>query len=662
MQPKPLKQKQVISSPIKKVPVIHEVIEEEPEFSSKEQIHKPEDFKDFNNKTEIKGSNDAEYKEYFVCDKQMINAKNLEHIEFSHICETETIFNMKFFIEFLLYQIIFFFFLGPFLSGFLFILNKNSALSRNQHFWGFSYMFVLQTLQYLITVTSFCLYYYYQPKAVYTVEIYMLILHLVIFFCIKATKFATINQNKMDFIKNKCLKRFEYASEFLIGMCVETNRFDIEKELQSTIIRKEIDIGLFGLRFITPMNEKYNDILREELKEPCLSVNSGKNTKLGEEAAKHCIFMSLKSLKNTKVGREAELLKEKVKECPGSVYSGFNLAGLLLDQNKKHMFSKARLNAISLFIGLTTALIPNIIRFKEFNTCFGETKVENYMIGSLFFGTLLFVFNNAFFLINAIFEYEQVYQYLSQLSNLISPRRLNYYYSKKYLPTLDFFEPFTFKSWGILHRVLRNYGKKQKTRTDYHLIIFLLTAILLIICLIMTVFDYFHTYSEINVAVFEYQTLYILIILLIILKKGFAINKLYSLHITLLKANKNILSDLLTLNEIYFQNDKFVPENEIYSQGVKVLKNMCEKLIDKRIFIHENTTLSLGEDKNILFIKKILKNLIQISNDLIEELQYTLENEPFNVLSIPATEDVMHSIWALIASGVVAILKKMIVE
>jgi len=68
------------------------------------------------------------------------------------------------------------------------------------------------------------------------------------------------------------------------------------------------------------------------------------------------------------------------------------------------------------------------------------------------------------------------------------------------------------------------------------------------------------------------------------------------------------------------------------------------------------------EDKQLIIIKKILKNLIKISDDLTEELRFTLENEPFNVLSIPATEDFVHSVAMLIASGIVAILKKIIVS
>lgn len=642
--------KQEISSPIKPhiEEVIPEVIEQESETITNRTLTSAEFFSAFNDKKRIEkisnleGTNNIPKNVYFKCDlSKRTKGRSLSH--FSQISEHETDFNVKYFFEFLAYQIIFFFFLGPFLSLILFMINKNSALSRNQHFWGFNLQFFQQTFQYLITVTCFVIYYQYLPKKIYAVEIYMLVLHLIIYFCIKAIKFATINAEKMDFFKNKQLTKREFTKEFLIGMCVEAKRFDIEKELQSTILRKDIDIGLFGFRFIVPINQKYHNILRDE---DSLAVD-----------------IDVAKLKETKIGVLAEELRKNVKHCEGEVYSGFNVAGLLLEKNKDNLLSRRKINIISLVFSFVTAIIPNFIRYTQFEEIFGESKAENYMIISLFFGSFLFVYFNYLLLINTIYEYDQVYQYLSQLSNLLSWRKVDQYYSKKYLPTIDFFEPFTYKSWGILHRVLRNYGKKQKTRVDYQLKIFLLAAIILIIGFLLSVFDYFNTYSKINVAVFLCQTIFILVVILIILKKGVAINKLYCIHIMLLKNNKNILSDLLRLHEIYFLSNKFQPENEIYIQGVASLKKLCEDLIKKGYFNAKSKNKMVNSDSlDISLIKKILKNLMKISDDMIEELKYILENEPFTVLSIPATEEFLNSIWALIASVAMTILKKFVEE
>ena len=175
---------------------------------------------------------------------------------------------------------------------------------------------------------------------------------------------------------------------------------------------------------------------------------------------------------------------------------------------------------------------------------------------------------------------------------------------------------------------------------------------------IVSVFNYLGTFSGINIAVFLYQTAFILMVLLIILKKGMAINKVYALHITILKNNKNILSDLLRLHEIYF-SEKFVPENEIYLQGIIVLRKLSENMLKQNFYLKQKNT---GEDKQLVVIKKVLKNLINISDDLIEELRLTLENEPFSVLSFPATEDFVQSVALVIASGIVAVMKKIIVE
>ena len=627
-----------ISSPLKIPPPIQEVIFEETDST---QAKTKEFFKEFHNKNKLKLENPVASKEYFCCDStnHRLNNKTKDTIHFSQIWENDTSFNKIYFFEFLFYQIMFFFCLGPFLSVFLYFLNKNSVLARNQNFWGLNKFVFIQTFQYVITVTSFCLYYNFHPKLIYLVEIYMLVIHLIMNFCIKSIKYATINDTKMEYFKNKRLTHLEFASEFFMGIFERLERFELEKELQATILRKEIDIGLFCFKFIAPINPNYDIILRDEMEQ----VEGG----------------DVAALKETEIGMQAEKLRKKVKTClGGQVYSGFNLAGLILKQNQEYLFAPKQIHYISIFLGLISAVIPNIVRFVKNGTCFGENKAENYMIISLFFGTLLFVKANCIYLINSLFEYDQVYQYLSQMSNLLSSRRLNYYYSRKYLPTIDFFEPFTFKSWGTLHRVLRNYGKKQKIRVDYQLTIFLLGAIIFIIGLALSVFDYLGSFSIVNIAVFVYHTFVILVIILLILKKGLAINKLYALHITILKNNKNILSDLLRLNEIYF-HEKFISENEIYSQGIFMLRNLSESMLEQNYHVKQS---HVEEDKQLIIIKKILKNLIKISDDLTEELRFTLENEPFNVLSIPATEDFVHSVAMLIASGVVAILKKIIVN
>lgn len=627
------------ASPLKKkIPYIQDAINEEQELNS---FSKKEFFSEYNNKKLVKNDLEHSKKVYFCSDNRLEDFGINENILFSQIEEKEIIFNIKIFLEFLAYQLIFFLFLGPFLSGFLYLINKrNSSLSRNQHFWGFNLMFFLQTFQYLITVTSFILYYHYRPKSIYLIEIYLLFVQVLIYLCIKSINYATMNSQKIEFLKKKKISSNDYSSEFSARSCYDLTRFEIEKELQATLLRNEIDIGLFGFRFITPVLEKYNDMLRDE----------------AELTDKKILV-----LKTTRIGRQAEKLKKSVKTSykGKEVFSGFHLAMLLLEQTDKNKFTKLYIHFISMCFSITSATIPKLVRINYNGTCMGENDVENYMITSLFVGTFVFIYFNMLSLINCIFEYDQIFRYLSQLSNLLSPRKLNYYYSKKYLPTINFFEPITLKSWGVLHKVLRNYGKKQKTRVDHQLSIFLLFAIFFFVFLILTVFNYLGTYSEINLVVLIYQTMFIFVVVLFVLKKGKAINKLYSFHIMILKRNKNILSDLLRLNEIYF-NDKFIPENVIYCQGVSSLKDLCNILIENNLDMKENNFSKL--DRKIALIKNILKDLIYISDGITEELQHYSKNEPFSVFSFPATEEFVNSIWALIASAILAILKKFLFE
>lgn len=138
-------------------------------------------------------------------------------------------------------------------------------------------------------------------------------------------------------------------------------------------------------------------------------------------------------------------------------------------KNHKGILSKNVLYFFSIIFGFITSGIPAYMRLTTYGSFIGDSNQEDYLIIILFISTFYLAFSNAIQFINCLLEIDQIYQYLSQLSNLISSRKLERYYSKKYLPTINFFDPFTFKSYGILHRVFRNYDQKKKSELNMNL-------------------------------------------------------------------------------------------------------------------------------------------------------------------------------------------------
>jgi len=340
--------------------------------------------------------------------------------------------------------------------------------------------------------------------------------------------------------------------------------------------------------------------------------------------------------------------------------SGYSLAKFLL----KSIRSQTKRNFkvcvyIIIPISLIRCLLPLIYQIAEEKP---EFSVFEIFMTLIFLILNFFLFSmNFLFLIFGIFELDKTCKILSQLSNLLSPKQTEQYHTTKTLPTINFFCPVSLKCWDSLHKLFLNYGAKFRLRVNYYLSVFLIYITIMLILIVIKVFGVINLNMKFIVMI-TYEIILIFITLMIIFYKALVINDHYHIHIFLIKKNKNILSDLLNLYAVYFEKEDYVPDNEIYKEGVFRIKSNVSSLIniEKTINGRKNTAFKKNLMEKEEIIKRCLLNLINICQNIIEDLQFCSKYIPFKVLGISVNKQFIQSLAAGLFSIFIVILQKIL--
>ena len=344
--------------------------------------------------------------------------------------------------------------------------------------------------------------------------------------------------------------------------------------------------------------------------------------------------------------------------------SGYALAKFLLknirSQTKRTFIWSL---SISIPLSLIRCFLPIILEISSKGTVF--TRLEVFLLILSSFLSLFYFMMNNMFLIYGIFELDKSYKILTQLSNLLSPKQIEEYHTTKTLPTINFFCPISLKCWDSLNRLFRNFGAKFRLRVNYYLSIFLIYIIAIIILILLSVFGVIDLNNRTVIIVFCFEVAVIFITLIITFLKALVINDHYHMHIFLIKKNKNILSDLLNLYGVYFEKEDYVPDNEVYKEGVFRIKSNVSALINYEKQMkgrRKNTEIKKNNIQKEEIIKKSLMNLINISDNIIEDLQFCAKYMPFKVLGISVNKQFVESVFAALGSVLIIIIQKILKE
>jgi len=619
---------------------------------------------------------------YFVSE----NSSENETINFGEIIENDLNFNYKVFFEFFLMHLMFYVFVGPFASGFI-ALIWGGNLAKNQFFWGFNREVLLQTIEYMIIFLVIFPYYFYNFQNVYMIEIYMIIAAVLLRISIISIKYATMNEDKIKMLKIKEISHIDLKNEFTLRNFKAIDEPELEKELQTTIIRKDIDVALLLFRFLGDVNpdiksqiqSDYNPFSIENEKNP-LELKSERKTALPSK--KHSLMSIISGsgnsqpstpnkkpvsnstiafLNSSKVGKRMNLYNDFITDDDNktTVYSGYHLAKLILKKGYNSTITPKWFLIIGIFISLIHAAIPSCYRLYDKGCFLGESVPESLLIMGAFLVNFYMFLMNLMFLMFGIYEFERQVRCLNQLSNLMASKKISLS-DEKFTPTIDFFCKLSLKSWGSLHKIIRSFGAKYKLRVECYLTLFSLFYLVVLILVISSIFGNLDILSSfINLVILIFEILIMSLCMISLISIGVVINKQYQIHKGLIKTNKDVISDLLRLYVVYFEKKEYRPENEIYRKGVEKVEQNVNYYLTNNITIC-NPKRWMHDELKKKITKRILKDLISICDEIIEELNFESMYEPFRINGITATPKVLHSIFAIFGSLLFAVGQKYI--
>jgi len=600
----------------------------------------------------------------------------------------ETYFKPEIFLKFFLMHMLFFFVMGPFIVILTPLFGK--YILHNVGFTGVSGVLINQSIQYICIVSFLIVYYTTTTEGLEAIEIYMFCVSVLVSMIAMSSKYAYNSDAMNKLLHTTYITREESRNSALLNRWRKQEDLIIEEEVQSAILRLEIDSSLFFFSFLgqtdpsltkklvkkTPVGklttfaakmarlEKKNPgaslaqtnreltILRanqETMREDLVTFQEGDfEDEPPEEKREKCqVGSSKKSMTQSEffpnnsaraiVQSFSHFLEKKRLET--SYLFGYNLVFDLLKQARdarpKH------LGKFLLLVSVIRGFLPTFYRLYRVYHEHDDIPVwtgKPYIVVILLLINILFFWGNTFTLAVAILDLKSKIFCIKQLGNLISPKKVAFLRERKIYPTLNIFDPVTLKTWSNVRRVVVEYGRKYTLRCNFNITITMIFYLFILAILTLQILGVVDSYGgDLLQIVFGYEIVVFFAIFAFIMLAVAYSNNQYLVHKNLLKKNKTILSDFNRLSYLYVGEDSIEPDNFIYREGLRLLRE------------------ELGEEN---FEKKLIartEKMTAMINDIIEELDFEELNEPFTVMGIPVTYSVLQALGVGLVSLVFAL-------
>ena len=524
-------------------------------------------------------------------------------------------FSWKIFCKFTFYHLLFFLALGPF-TPFILIPFTSLTLMKNLGFWYNSRSMVFQTLIWTMNMAVFILYFIFNASFIHKIDVYMVVSQILLRCMMLGAKYGAFSPEKLLYLRQKAISQEEINNEFILAGWRSQNLSKIYEELEFSLKRHEIDLSLFEFQFMVKPEEAtidrlnfYSDIFIER-------SNTLKN---------NIIIYDNKDNNNTDEKNVSTL----------NVCNTYSATALFMDITTKFKMMKLdhKATIISIILAISRAILPIIIG-DEF--VFTPVRiVYTIIIISL---NIYFFTMNMLFLFTAYVDLMRKKYFLCQLSFLITAKRVDEIHDSKFYPTINFFETVTLRTWSHIREICLDYGKGQFIRLNNFISfvagLYLIIGGYLVYLIISNVSSGTLSGEQLTyflqcviILALEFFCVFGTVFLLII--TATEIDNFCLIHMGLLSEVKIFMTDILRKKELYFEN-LVVPVNFLYRFAIRVLKSK--------------------DEASQPAIESKLKGIIGTIDDIIYDLKFANENEPFYVLGLRPTLSIMYSLMIGILS------------
>lgn len=453
-----------------------------------------------------------------------------------------------------------------------------------------------------------------------------LVISLFLRSCTIAGKYATFKQQQIRRYYEEKISIKDLNKELMMYDWLQQKPEIIDNEIKNSLKRSEIDKATLKLSFIENLSDKVLTEI-ERIGNGKMYENDQILIEVGEESKS-------KDIKKTKY------------------YDGRMIFHYLTDIfNKKN--SVGRLYMLWLFIlSCIYGVFPGFLRINRNKNFHGKDGGEITIFYFTAVGNCFLIFTTAMFYQLAVRDLSHKRFMLEQFGHMISPMKLRKLSNNKHIPTINIIDPISLSTWISLRKTCLDYGLKFFFRHQLFMPVMFLVAMISVI----TAFAVFYL-SRSNSDLVTDQLVDLVYYLLLdfilmffmffkMLYRSADINKQFDLHNEILKSNKEFLKGLLRFREYYFRdylitNEEVSTTKKFYHMNFVFEKKSTSYL--HRRMVKEIMTISNQSDNDQG--ESILKELISMFDEFIEELENHKEYESLKILGFVVNNSSVRNLW-----------------
>src|SRR3990167_2349876 len=503
--------------------------------------------------------------QYFVDEETLEKNQAFLLDEYLH-SKAEVNFSSEQYLQFLLWHLLYFLLLGPFINLILICKPRLRYLLFNMEFYRLNLIAVIQSIYWAISlyVVAGFIWHYSDAKPSNDVFDSPLLKTVVTSLILRTTsiagKYATYPKMLIKQYNNQYLDKGAITKEFMLIGWLKHCRSIIREEIEHCVERLEMDPEAFKISFMSPISQSCEKALDTVVKDhEALAKKAATGTasnKAGDDQMQSDVHGTGEEVCSSikPVYHEYQMSENKTIRY----YSAEYIFEVLV-QNFNKTVSVGRHMLTGWCLGIIWSFVPSLLRLKSGQNFHGTgpMAISATYLNGLLSAFLFFV--QFMFYIQAIVDMRRKYYLMCQLGYMMSPKMIKMYPFDKYLPTVGILDRISLVSWYNLRRMALDYGRKYFYRHEIFLPVnLLLLSINIIGFFVVTYLGLIGmiestTSSKILLSFAIDGVLYLVVSFHFMYDAG-RLNEEFESHLRLVHNNKGLLAYLLQMKHYYFES------------------------------------------------------------------------------------------------------------
>ena len=507
--------------------------------------------------------------------------------------------NVKHYLVFFLFHLIYFNVLGPFIALFFLFTQKSRQLIHNMQIVRLTWICLWNTVPWLcnLTIIIYIVAAKKSDEPIYPVIIYNIIMINFLRCSVVASKYSTLGYGKIKQMINRILPLQEMNGEHMLFAWQQQTPDQIFRNINMVMARFEFDDSNMMVSFMkNPTEETIKIIEKAEILEAEFNqVLKGRMDLRTQEFSKQVELFQYDGEKKrfTLTSQQkytVTIRKGNNKKTQTIRYFRVKpiLFHLIQESNKGFLHILAPW--ISIILGVCRGYLPIIIYLEKLEPFPGDDGLEKFVLFVLNFTLSYSYYYLARFIFQAVIDFNRKIYLMQELHSMITPHK---FYAKKKYPTINFLDPTSAYGWNKMRRIAKCYGQTMINRHE----------LLLAALLIYMIFVYLANWTvELGLVKFEdsfinslvpflridYMVFSSMVLVILIIISN--INSYFESHIKSLQHIRDYLDQVMFFQRHYFKTgedkvDLFrlqrdlvydkEPTDDVVKALIKALKDIC---------------------------------------------------------------------------------------